>query len=253
MKLKNSFKYTYEIYKQSLNTQKFLFIFLLSLILSIYGILAMAFGYDYITGFLNIIYGGIFIACLLLIILLNTINTYELFENNSFYIIRFSSKKKYLIELIKSICFSNLCVLMLNIIFILIGLNLFCMNEGISIMKNYNIPNLLYLVYSIIKLVIITQLISIINVLLLKILNNKFIVITNILMYILIAGLPISLNGEISTIIQLPLFFGIYLRYQLYSSFIFEIVCFLLYSSILYVSIFILSKLVLKKMKAVIK
>ena len=253
MKLKNSFRCAYEIYKQSLSTQKFALIFSMSLVLSIYGVLAIAFGFDYINGFINIISSGMYLACLFLIVLLNTYNVFNIFEKNQFIIMRYSSKKEYLSELIKSVCFSNFCLVLLNLILIVIGLNLFCENQVCSSVKNYSIPGFIYLIYANMKLIVIVIIVSNVNILLLKILNSKVITILNVLLYIIIAGMPISGGVVISEIWQLPLFIGSYLKYQLYSTFSFEMICFILYISIQSIIITVLYNLVLKSMKAVIR
>lgn len=253
MQARNDITYIYELYKQSINTQKFLLIFLISSILSIYGILAIAFGSDYITGFYSIFSGGIYLAGLFLVILLNTINIYSLFEDNYFLIIRFSTKKEYLEKLIKTICVCNLFTLILNIMFVIIGLNLFCPNDFTITLKSYNFPGWIYLLYMIIKLIILSTMINIINVCLLKIMNNKVVIFLNILLYIGIAGSPIYIFDVISTISQIPLFIGTYLKHQLYSSFALEMSCFFLYVTFLYLVGLILKRLALRNMKRVVK
>ena len=99
MKLKNNYTYILEFYKQSINSPKFVLIFLLSILISIYGILQVAFGYSYSVGFIRILSFGLYIISILLILLLNTKNIYDIFEKNSFLIIRFKNKEKYLNEL----------------------------------------------------------------------------------------------------------------------------------------------------------
>lgn len=251
MKLKSSFKYMYEFYKQSLNTQKFVLIFVLSIILSFYGVLQLAYGDIYILGFFNILLNGKYVAILFLIILLNTNNIYAIFEKNQFLIIRLSSKRQYLKQLLKNILFSNLWTIILNIILVMIGLNLFNQNTSNVLLKEYNIAGWIYIVFAIIKLIVMGEFISVFSVLLYKIINNKIVVILNIVLCILIMGNPFS-SDIISSIVQLPLFIGSYLIYQLYSSFLFEILCFCLYFGILCIIFYILKYFVLKYMKDVV-
>ena len=142
---------------------------------------------------------------------------------------------------------------LLNLILIVIGLNLFCENQVCSSVKNYSIPGFIYLIYANMKLIVIVIIVSNVNILLLKILNSKVITILNVLLYIIIAGMPISGGVVISEIWQLPLFIGSYLKYQLYSTFSFEMICFILYISIQSIIITVLYNLVLKSMKAVIR
>ena len=248
MKLKNNYSYIYHIFKQSLNTQKFLLVFIFSIILSAYGVIQIAWETDYVTGFLRILTNPYYIAIIILILMMNLSNIFTIFENNQFYIIRFNSKKKYLIELIKNICFSNLCIIILNLALVTIGLNIFNPNEIGESFKGYEISNNIYLLFTIIKFIMIMILITIISVLFLKLFNNKVMAIFNVLLSISMIIVS-SYHYMVTSIIQLPIFIGTYLRYQLYSSFIFEVSCFLLYSSLLYIIIIVLNKITLKYMK----
>ena len=248
--MKNNFKYILEFYKQSVSTQKFILIFLLSIVLSIFGILQVAFGYNYSVGFIRILTFGIYIIGLLLIILLNTKNTYDIFENNNFFIMRFSSKKKYLIELLKTVCFSNFCTILLNLLLLMIGLNLFNHNQTVPKFEIYTLQSNYYIIYIVIKLIILILVISIINVLLLKKFNNLIVISLNFVLYVLIAGFSKS-HILIQSIKQIPLFIGDYFVINFYNSFIFEICIFLLYISIVYIIIYFFKKIVLKTMKDV--
>lgn len=237
-------KYNFEIYKNSINNQKFTLIFIFSIFLSAFGIINIATGYNYVNGFISIITNGYYIAILLLLILINTCNIYYEFSDNIFYIIRLKDKKNFLKELIKIVCTSNFVLLIINLILIMIGLNLF--NHHI-----FEINNFVYLIYIIIKLIILTQFISILNILLFKLVNNKVVILLNIIIYILTIASNISMK-PIKTIFQMPLFIGAYFKIQPYANFLFEILCFILFSSIIYILVLFLKKIVLKYMKGVI-
>ena len=248
--MKNNFKYRFELYKQSLNTQKFMLVFALSIIFAIYGVLALGFMDDYITGFVNVFTGSIYVAGVLLILLLNTSNLLSIFESNQFYIIRFKTRKEYLVELIKTVLFSNLCTLLLNVILVVIGLNIFNKyNSSVTVM-GYNMSPWIYIIYMIIKFIILSSIISIITVLLFKILNKKIVIVLNIILYIFIAATPYSAT-TINSIINIPLFIGTYFMKAAYSNFLFEILCFLLYSSVLIIIIEVVKNITLKRMKDV--
>ena len=248
--MKNNFKYRFELYKQSLNTQKFMLLFALSIIFAIYGVLALGFMDDYITGFLNVFTGSIYVAGILLILLLNTSNLFGIFESNPFYIIRFKTRKQYLIELVKTVLFSNLCTLLLNIILVVIGLNIFNKYDSTVTVMGYNFSPWIYITYMIIKFIILSSIISIITVFLFKILNKRIVIILNIILYIFIAATPYSAT-TITSITNLPLFIGTYFMKTSYSNFLFEILCFLLYGGILFVIVEVMKNIVLKRMKDV--
>lgn len=232
-------KYNFEIYKNSLNSQKFTLVFLFSIFITIFGIMNLASGYSYVDGFICIITNGYYVAILLLLLLINTCNIYNDFSDNMFYIIRLKNKKIFLKELIITICMSNLILLMINLTLLMIGLNLF--NRHI-----FEINNFIYLGYAIIKMMILSQFISILNVLLLKLINNKIVMIVNIILYILTIGINVK---PVNSISQIPLFIGNYFKIQLYSNFLLEIICFLLFCSVLYILILIIKKITLKCMK----
>lgn len=250
MKSKSNFRYIYEIYKNSINTSNFLLIFIFSIILAIYSVLTFAFKDGYITGFLNVLFSGFPILIILLLVLANSINTYKIFEQNQFYIIRFSTKNKYLNELVKNVCFSNFCLLILNVILIMICLNIF--NITYPNIKIYQFQSPVYLIYIIIRLIVISQLLSIINIYLFKLINNKLIIGLNIILYALIIIFPYS-RQMVDSLFNIPLFIGNYLTHTMYSSFLFEVCCFLLYCGLLILLISFLNKITLKYMEKVIQ
>lgn len=236
--------YNFEIYKNSLSSQKFTLVFLFSIFITAFGIINLAYGYNYVNGFVTIITNGYYVAILLLLLLINTCNIYNDFSDNIFYIIRLKNKRNFLKELIITVCISNLILLIVNLVLIMIGLNLF--NHHI-----FEVNNFIYLVYAIIKMIILSQFISVLNVLLLKLINNKIIIISNIIIYVLIISINISMS-PVSSIFQIPLFIGSYFKIQPYSNLLFEILCFLLFCSMLYILILIIKRIVLKYMKDVI-
>lgn len=225
-------------------------LFALSIIFAIYGVLALGFMDDYITGFLNVFTGSIYVAGILLILLLNTSNLFGIFESNQFYIIRFKTRKQYLIELVKTVLFSNLCTLLLNIILVVIGLNIFNKYDSTVTVMGYNFSPWIYITYMIIKFIILSSIISIITVFLFKILNKRIVIILNIILYIFIAATPYSAT-TITSITNLPLFIGTYFMKTLYSNFLFEILCFLLYDGVLFAIVEVMKNIVLKRMKDV--
>lgn len=251
MNQRNNFKYIYNFYKQTTKTQKYKLMFILSIILSIYGIIQLAYKLNYSIGFIRILTFGFYIVSLLLILLFNLKLTYDNFNSNYMLIARFKTQKKYLFELIKNICFSNFCLFIINIILLMIGLNIFNSNKLMPSQEMFTIKSNYYIIYVIIKFLIFSQIISIINVLLLKMFNNKIIIILNFILYALIIAASKN-NLLIVSIKQIPLFIGDYLMVNVYSSFLFEVCCFLLYISFLFIVLIILAKLVLKKERDIV-
>ena len=250
MKLKNNYTYILEFYKQSINSPKFVLIFLLSILISIYGILQVAFGYSYSVGFIRILSFGLYIISILLILLLNTKNIYDIFEKNSFLIIRFKNKEKYLNELIKTVCFGNFCTIIMNVLLVMIGLNLFNENKIIPEFEIYTIQSNYYVVFVILKFIILSLIISVFNVILLKKFNKLIVIILNFILYVLIASVS---KGYIFiySLKQIPLFIGDYYLINFYSNFLFEVCIFLLFMTLMILLIVILKRLNIKNMKDV--
>lgn len=252
MKVKSSFKYIFENWKYSLNTSLFTIIFILSMVLAVYGGIQMGFKYDYITVFISVLNQNFYSVVLLLVVLLNTVNINNIFSKNEFYIIRCETKKKYLIDLIKNVLFGNFCLFVLNILLLMIVLNVTCAGGNVYIQVYKDIPNIVSLVFLIIKFLLLTEVISIFNVLLLKVVDNKIVIFLNILLIVSNLLIPIS-DSEITNVFQLPLFINSYYRIGGYSGLLFEILCFLLYLSLLLLFTYYLYKFVIRKMRKVIE
>ena len=116
--------------------------------------------------------------------------------------------------------------------------------------KNYEMNAWIYFIFIILKFIFLTHLISSINVLLFKLFNTKMIVIINIIFYIFMMFKSFT-PKLVSSIIEIPLFIGNYFGYQEYSSFLFEVLCTILYCFILYVISLILTSIVLKQKKGI--
>ncbi len=248
MKAKNKRNYIFEFYKQSVASSKFVLVFLLSIVISFYAVIQIAFNTNYSIGFVRIYTNGIYVMALLLILLLNSKITFDNFEQNQSFIIRFSTRKKYLKELIKNCCFSSFCTLLLNIVLVMIGLNIFNPNTSLPDYEIFPIASKYYIIFVLFKFLILSQIITILNVLLLKIINKKIVIPINILLYVLI-GFNSVQYSKINAINQIPLFIGDYFCFNIYNSFAFEISCFLLYASILFAGITILNSITKKRMR----
>lgn len=257
MLLKGKIKSLFEFYKQSINNQKFILIFILLFIASLYGVFGLAQHHamqiDYLTGILNIFLNNYYVTIIVFITFLNTFNIYNVFSENINYIIRLKSKKNYLIELIKNIIFSNTMLLLVNLALILIGLNIFNKFDISSVYYYYNLPSIVYIIYLLIKQIIIINFLSVIIILLAKIMNEKISFLIGIAICAFILSSSFDAGLVINSIFKLPLFIGSYLLSYNYGSFVFEIICFIIYCLILYIFIIGLVKLAIKFMKAVIK
>lgn len=79
-----------------------------------------------------------------------------------------------------------------NIMLVIIFLNLFNSNAPLYEVKNYHMNAWVYAVFVLIKFIILTQLITVINVLLIKLIDKKIVIIVNIILLFLIRLIPSS-------------------------------------------------------------
>lgn len=257
MQLKEKVRYLFETYKQSISSQKFILIFLLLFVLSIYGVFGIANSFqnisDYITGFLLIILNNNYVTFLLLIIMINTINIYEVFSHNYNYIIRLGHYKEYLIVLIENILFSNIMLLIINFLLIMIGLNIFNPLDFLVRYNYYNLLGIIYLVYAIIRFSILANIMATMYILLSKIANNKIAGLVIILVCISIFFVSYDGGIIVSSLKNMPLLIGYYFVSIRYGSFLIEILFLILYIIFLVSIEIILFKRAIVSMRSVEK
>ena len=166
MQLKNKLHNQFQIFNYLVSTNKFKLLFLISLILCIYGTIGLTSLDDtYIDTAITSFQFYIFNVFLFLVLFLNTLNTCTTFNKEfSNYIIRLKSKKKYIIEIIKSVLLLNIFLFILIFIIYFMFLNVLKLNN-IKIVPfiHYNINNLIYLLFYLFRYFIYALLIMIIT------------------------------------------------------------------------------------------
>lgn len=250
--MKNKIKYIYEIYKKTVNTSNFILLFCLSILGAFFGVFGCAFGEIYLNGFFYIFWNDNYVTFILLLLLLNMINVYTLFNKNDYFIIRIKNKKQYLEQLLLITCFSSLVLVVVNIMLVIIFLNIFNTNLPLYEVKNYHMNAWIYAVFVIIKFIILTQLISLINTLLIKLVDKKIVVIINIILLYIIRAIPFP-NKVVSSVIDMPLSIFDYFGSTTYTSFTLEILCLILFCFILLLISYILKTLYFKAKKGVLE
>ncbi len=248
--MKNKLKLLKENMKFNVNSNQFRLILLLILCFNLYGTAYLATNLTYLDGMINIITNGYYVVSLIGLVLLNTINTFDKFEKNDFYILRFKDRKMYLKQLIINVLMSNTILLVMNLVVLIIGLNLFASSKFvISNFLDYSIPNIVYIIFYLLRLFFIIQIIAIINVCLLKIINNKFVIGINLILYLAILFTPYEPKRVVSSISNMFLSISDYMRLHYYSNFSLEIFCSVIYIFIPLVISFILFNFTKNKMK----
>lgn len=247
MQVKN--KYIIQNIKYLLLDYRFKLIIMFMLCFNFIGSIYFAYNNRYLEGFLAIFTNIYYVATFFALTLFNTLNTYNMFEKNTYYIIRFDNRKEYLIQLIKNVITSNTIIFIINILVSFIFLNFFGGKLVIKNYMNYNVSNILYVIFYISRFLILSSLISIINTCLLKLIDSKIIIFVNSILWITFIFYPHS-PTLINNIFSVPLMLCDYFRTKVYSNFFMESACSILYIialTIITIIIFNISKSRIKK------
>ena len=140
------------------STERFKAIFAMTVILSLYGSIVLGVSTDnFIDSIFIPFQFPIFNVFMFSLLLLNTLNTCSIINKNfSFYILRLQNKKKYCIELLKSVILVNLFLLCLFFLFFFIVLNIFKLGKiQIHNYQNYNVTNLIYVIFYLFRYIFI--------------------------------------------------------------------------------------------------
>lgn len=185
--MKNKMKKLFSELNFFVSSEKFLLIFLFIIINNIYGAMALIFAWDsYIDSLFSIFTGSYYLLILQLCIFISVNTTISQFEKNSALIIRFKNHREYCKELFKRVLRNTLFVFIVNLIVALLILNLIRFyNIGIGTMEGYNISNVLYLIFYMIRTCIIILLNALVFLYIMKN-TNKNIGIVLCLLYLVV-------------------------------------------------------------------
>lgn len=202
-----------------------------------------------INGIYSTLSWNFFIMVLLFLFIFNTYNIYiELVKNYSF-LIRIKNYKEFFCKIIKFIFISNLIIYLIVLFLVLVASILKTgMNTKIEILNNYNITNLTYLIFHIIRSYFILNMIVIILVSLYKTIKEEIVVIiSGIIPLSIVALTPLMKERVIDSVFKLPLYYGNYFIGNSYTTFTFEVCMSILFISILFLITKILIEIVSKK------
>ena len=218
-----------EIFQEFINSWIFKIIIALSVLITVFVIINYCLGQSYAISMQIVLSSPIYIICgLFLPLLITTFNVYTLFNNNYFLSIRIASKKEQLNELLKNILYSNSLMFVIIVLILLVGLNFICANNlgFIDNYQFYEIPNIIYILFYLIRIYVILMIVSAFNGVLLSRFSSKVVIALNILFYGIFLSYPyIPINdGRTSIIDTSPLLFE-YLQLNSFSTFFTEVLC----------------------------
>lgn len=242
-----------EYLKQWLNRSNFKLLVLILICINIYGTAYLAYNTDYIDGIFRCFSNSYYTTSILFLTLISTMISVQLFDKNLFYIIRFKTRKEYLRQLIHNILISNTILFFVNLLLMIIGLNLFSGTQfEIYSFQNYEVSNIIYLIFFLFRIYLMIQCFGIINILLFKLIHSKMIVvIINIVALLPSFTLVTVLNENIQSLNQMFFYFIEYFVIHHYSSFSLEILCSSIYMLAILIVIIFLFRVTRIKMKEI--
>ena len=188
-----------------------------------------------VDGIYNILTWNFFIMVLLFLFLFNAYNIITETSKNYSFLIRIKNYKEFISKIIKFIFISNL-IIYLIVLFLLLIISVLRtrMNLQIDSYGIYNIDNLVYLIFHIIRSYFILNMLVVILVSLYKLVKEEIVVIlSGILPISIVALTPFISEKKITSVFKLPLYYGEYFINNNYETFIFEICMSLLFISVL--------------------
>ena len=188
-----------------------------------------------VDGIYNILTWNFFVMVLLFLFLFNAYNIITETSKNYSFLIRIKNYKEFISKIIKFIFISNLIIYLIVLFLLLIisvlrtGMNLQIDSYGI-----YNIDNLVYLIFHIIRSYFILNMLVVILVSLYKLVKEEIaVILSGILPISIVALTPFISEKKITSVFKLPLYYGEYFIKNNYETFIFEICMSLLFISVL--------------------
>ncbi len=145
------------------STNRFKIIFMMMIILSLYGSFVLGISSNnFIDSILIPLQFPIFNLFMFALLFFNTLNTCTCFDKKfSFYILRLETKSNYIKELSKTTLILNIFYFLLFFIFYFIVLNIFKLgNINIHSYQNYLVNNLTYVIFYLLRYIILSLLIT---------------------------------------------------------------------------------------------
>lgn len=191
--------------------------------------------------------------CFLPMLFFTDLQIINLYDNNSMLIIRFKNKKRYIKEMIKNVLCCNNFTFLVLLLTIFTFFNFFGNGDfSVKYIEQYGTTNIIFAFYTIIKLYILSNMVSIIFTLIIK-LTNKL---CYTLMFICIsASLYICQwvsYDVVSSIFKSPYYFGFYFLSNVkFISFKLNLLSFFIICLVQFFTIIFLYKLTVKKSRVV--
>ena len=155
-----------EVFNKFINSWVFKIIISISIIVTIFAVTNYGLNKSYAVALQSILSSSVYIVCgLFLPLFVTTINIYNIFNNNYFFKIRLDSKQNEIKELLKCSVYANSIMFLVVFLLLFVFLNLSCASnlEFMNSYQFYNIPNIIYIIFYIVRLYAIMIVVSLFN------------------------------------------------------------------------------------------
>lgn len=176
---------------------------------------------------------------------------YLRFEKNRSYLLRLKDKKTYLETLLGQVLSVNLFLFIILMLTVLIELNLFGSDFSISNYLTYQVSNVFYLIYSLLRLHFFSQLFVIFSICCFKIFNPSVTIFLNILTYLFVYMQNNFITMESILTKSMSFWVGRYIMTDVYDSFYQELNFTVLYSLLFLFATIVLVKITPKFIREV--
>lgn len=244
--MKNSLKFKFLYYKNILNHEKYNAILLLCLFCSFISSYDIPNNLNYEEAFLSHISSGLFQLLLFIILFITSITTYTICYRKISSMLRYANKNIYISNIMKNITIINLIIFLCYILMssTIITIKHFTTIAFTSI-SIYNIPYIIYNIFTIIKYFFIINIIILFSMLF-YIKFNKIIGFLCFSLLLILKDGYLYTFDIINTVFKIKLFFGYYLLPIQYKSFYLEVICSIIYIVIIYCLYHVVKKVFMK-------
>ena len=177
-----------------------------------------------IDAIIDIVSNNVFPILLFFILMLfSTITIFNSFEQNNMYIFRLETKKKYFEKLIKNLFITN-TITFIIICLILVVVSYFFASSTIIIKydKIYKTINIIYLFFFLFRVFCLSQILSITSIMLFKVINYRYVLLMNLLIFAYSLGLYYEAK-PINSLLQIKFNLASYLTILNYTNFYLEV------------------------------
>lgn len=235
-----------EITLSILNSSKTKTIMLLMILLNIFYPTTIVYEYPFFDGYIIINNSAIYNCIIAILLLLSTINIITMSDTYTNIIIRYRNKKEYYKELVRNVLLVNIIIIIMNNL--LLFINLALLSRGFQISDNYiyKMPNYIYMLWILVKKIIVFEMISCVYVFINRLIKFPINVLINLIICLLL-WITTYIDNIVTSLKDIYIFYWEYFVFHKYITFNLEILCFIIYHGIYLIILIIMFRITIKK------